>query len=109
GKRLLRRGQDRYEIFCSHCHGLSGLGDGIVISKGMTPPPSYHDAQRRSYPVGRFFDIITHGGEQMPSLAAQIPVEDRWAIAAYVRALQLSRNVAYGDVPKEVKEEEGWK
>ena len=87
----LRRGQQRYNIFCSACHGLTGYGDGIVVRRGFRRAASFHDDRLRQAPVGHFFDAVTNGWGAMPSYATQIPVQDRWAIIAYIRALQLSQ------------------
>ncbi|HEY2946661.1 MAG TPA: cytochrome c [Vicinamibacteria bacterium] len=96
---MLRRGQERYRIYCSPCHGLLGRGDGIVVRRGYRPPSSFHVDRLRAQPAGYFFDAISHGFGAMPDYAAAIPVKDRWAIVAYVRALQLSQNVPVGDLP----------
>jgi mono/diheme cytochrome c family protein len=85
------RGRERYEIFCSVCHGLTGHGDGMIVRRGFRKAASFHEDRLRQAPVGHFFDAITNGWGAMPSYAAQIPVQDRWAIIAYVRALQLSQ------------------
>jgi mono/diheme cytochrome c family protein len=92
-KEVLDRGQDRYQIFCSSCHGLTGYGDGIVARRGFNKPApaSLHKDPLRQAPVGHYFDVITNGWGAMPSHASQIPVEDRWNIIAYIRALQLSQ------------------
>ena len=92
-KEALERGQDRYQIFCSVCHGMTGYGDGIVARRGFNKPspPSYHQDRLRQAPVGHFFDVMTNGWGAMPSYASQIPVDDRWKIIAYIRALQLSQ------------------
>ena len=89
----LDRGQARYNIYCSVCHGMTGHGDGIVARRGFNrpSPASYHQDRLRQAPVGHFFDVMTNGWGAMPSYASQVPVEDRWRIAAYVRALQLSQ------------------
>jgi len=89
----LDRGQERYNIYCSVCHGMTGYGDGIVARRGFNrpSPASYHQDRLRQAPVGHFFDVMTNGWGAMPSYASQVPVEDRWRIAAYVRALQLSQ------------------
>ncbi|MGQ0760797.1 MAG: c-type cytochrome [Acidobacteriota bacterium] len=89
----LDRGQERYNIYCSVCHGMTGYGDGIVARRGFNrpSPASYHQDRLREAPVGHFFDVMTNGWGAMPSYASQVPVEDRWRIAAYVRALQLSQ------------------
>ena len=85
------RGRERFEIFCSVCHGLTGHGDGMIVRRGFRKAASFHDDRLRQAPVGHFFDAITNGWGAMPPYAAQIPVQDRWAIIAYVRALQLSQ------------------
>jgi mono/diheme cytochrome c family protein len=92
-KEDLNRGQERYQIFCSVCHGATGNGDGMVARRGFNKPApaSYHQDRLRQAPVGHFFDVMTNGWGAMPSYAAQIPVEDRWKIIAYIRALQLSQ------------------
>ena len=89
----LNRGQERYEIFCSVCHGATGNGDGMIARRGFNrpAPASYHQDRLRQAPVGHFFDVMTNGWGAMPSYASQIPVEDRWKIIAYIRALQLSQ------------------
>jgi mono/diheme cytochrome c family protein len=90
------RGQERYNIYCSVCHGMTGNGDGMVARRGFSKPApaSYHQDRLRVAPVGHFFDVMTNGWGAMPSYASQIPVEDRWRIVAYVRALQLSQGRA---------------
>jgi mono/diheme cytochrome c family protein len=85
------RGRERYEIFCSVCHGLTGNGDGMIVRRGFRRAASFHDDRLRQAPVGHFFDAITNGWGAMPPYAAQIPVQDRWAIIAYIRALQVSQ------------------
>ncbi len=87
----VRRGRERYDIFCSVCHGLTGNGDGMIVRRGFRRAASFNDDRLRQAPVGHFFDAITNGWGAMPSYAAQIPVQDRWAIIAYIRALQLSQ------------------
>jgi mono/diheme cytochrome c family protein len=88
---ILDRGQQRFEIFCSVCHGLTGNADGMIVRRGFRKPPSYHEQRLREAPVGHFFDVVTNGWGAMPSYASQVPVQDRWAIIAYIRALQLSQ------------------
>ena len=90
-KDILERGEGRYQIFCSVCHGPTGVGDGMIVRRGFRKPPSFYEPALRAAPVGHFFDVVTNGWGVMPSYAAQIPVQDRWAIIAYVRALQLTR------------------
>jgi mono/diheme cytochrome c family protein len=89
---LVRRGQERFGIFCAPCHGALGDGNGMIVQRGYKQPPSFHDPRLRTSPAGYFYDVITNGFAEMPAYASQIPPEDRWAIVAYVRALQLSQN-----------------
>ena len=90
-KDVVRRGKERYEIFCSACHGFTGNGDGMIVRRGFRRAASFNDDRLRQAPVGHFFDAITNGWGTMPSYAPQIPAQDRWAIVAYIRALQLSQ------------------
>lgn len=106
----IRRGQERYDVFCAPCHGLSGYGDGIVSRRAdrlqegtWTPPSSFHTDLVRGRPVGHLFNTITNGVRHMPPYAAQVPVGDRWAIVAYVRALQRSQHAGLPDVPPELR------
>ena len=92
-KALLKRGQERFTIYCTPCHGQVGDGRGMVVRRGYKQPTSYHDERLRQVPIGYFFDVMTNGFAVMPSYAPQVPPEDRWAIAAYIRALQLSQHV----------------
>ena len=101
---LLERGEVRYKIFCSPCHGLQGDGNGMVAMRGMKQPPSYHQDRLRQAPNGYFYDNITNGFGQMLGYSAQIPPRDRWAIVAYIRALQLSRNTKAADLPADLRE-----
>ena len=98
-KAAIDRGQQRYEIYCSVCHGMTGNGDGMIARRGFNKPlpASYHQDRLRQAPVGHFFDAMTNGWGAMPSYAAQIPVEDRWKIIAYIRALQLSQMPAQAE------------
>jgi mono/diheme cytochrome c family protein len=98
-RELLDRGRQRYGIYCTPCHGLTGNGLGIVVQRGYRQPPSFHIDRLREAPVGYFFDVQTHGFGAMMDYAAQIPPADRWAIAAYLRALQLSQRTTIADVP----------
>lgn len=88
----IARGQQRFNIFCSPCHGRLGDGHGMIVSRGLRQPPSYHDARLMNAPVGHFFDVMTNGYGAMYSYASRVPTDDRWRIAAYIRALQLSQN-----------------
>lgn len=96
---MVARGQERYNIFCSACHGAVGYGDGMVVRRGYRRPPSLHEDRLRQAPVGHFFDVMTNGWGAMPAYAPQVPVRDRWAIVAYIRALQLSQNQQAGTNP----------
>ena len=96
---VIERGQDRFNIYCSPCHDRLGNGDGMMVRRGYRHPPSYHIDRLRQVPNGYIFDVITNGFGAMPDYAAQIPARDRWAIVAYVRALQLSQNASINDVP----------
>jgi len=100
-KEVLLRGQERFNVFCSPCHDRIGAGLGMVVRRGMRRPPSYHTDRLRAQPVGYFFDVITNGFGAMPDYAAQIPPRDRWAIVAYLRALQRSQYAPLSDVPRE--------
>lgn len=93
-KELVDRGQERYNIYCIVCHGPVGAGDGMIVRRGFSPPPTYHDDRLRNAPVGHFFDVISNGWGKMNGYAAQIPAADRWAIVAYIRALQVSQDPA---------------
>jgi mono/diheme cytochrome c family protein len=101
---LLERGQGRYGIFCAPCHGFQGDGNGMVVTRGMKHPPSYHEERLRQVTNGYIFDVITNGFGAMMNYSAQISPRDRWAIVAYVRALQLSRNAKLADLPPDVRE-----
>ncbi len=107
---LLARGRQRFDIYCSPCHGLAGYGDGMVAKRAealqegtWTPPSSFHTDLVRSRPVGHIFNTITHGIRNMPAYGPQIPVADRWAIVSYVRALQRSQNATVADVPPDLR------
>ncbi len=89
---IINRGQERYNIYCIVCHGPVGSGDGMVVRRGYPQPPTYHDDRLRNAPVGHFYDVMTNGWGKMNSYAAQIQPADRWAIVAYIRALQISQN-----------------
>ena len=88
---VVQRGRSRYDIFCGACHGLTGNGDGMIVRRGFRRAASFNDDRLRQAPVGHFFDAITNGWGAMPSYSSQIPVQDRWAIVAYIRALQESQ------------------
>jgi cbb3-type cytochrome c oxidase subunit III len=101
---LLERGENRYKIFCTPCHGLQGDGNGMVAMRGMKHPPSYHQDRLRQVPNGYLYDVIGNGFGAMLGYSAQIAPRDRWAIVAYVRALQFSRNARLADLPADVRE-----
>jgi len=103
-RELLERGLDRYGIFCSPCHGLQGDGQGMVTLRGMKHPPSYHQDRLRNEPNGYIYDVIANGFGAMNGYAAQLTPKDRWAIVAYVRVLQVSRNARVADLPAELRE-----
>lgn len=96
---VMRRGRERFDIYCAACHGLLGNGEGMVVKRGLRQPPSYHIDRLRQAPAGYFFDVITNGFGVMPDYADKIRAEDRWAIIAYIRALQLSQHATLAEVP----------
>lgn len=96
---LLQRGQERFRIYCTPCHSELGDGRGMIVQRGFPPPPSYHIDRLRQIPVQHFYDVITDGHGAMYSFANRVQPIDRWAIAAYIRALQLSQNATVADVP----------
>ncbi|GAB4434538.1 MAG: cytochrome c [Chloroflexi bacterium OHK40] len=104
---LLERGQTRYNAYCAPCHGLAGDGNGVIAYRGGIQVPSLHNDRLRTVQVGYFFDVITNGINRMYSYANRIPPEDRWAVAAYVRALQLSQNVDANDLTAEERQQLG--
>jgi mono/diheme cytochrome c family protein len=95
---VVARGAERYNIYCSPCHGIAGDGDGMIVKRGYKQPVSYHDPRLRNERAGYFFDVMTRGFGQMPDYAAQVSPKDRWAIVAYIRALQLSQHASVGDL-----------
>lgn len=102
---LLARGQQRFNIFCSPCHDRAGTGHGMIVQRGYHKPPSYHIDRLREAPLGHFFDVATNGFRLMPDYAAQVPAEDRWAIVAYIRALQYSQHAPLDAVPASEREQ----
>lgn len=98
---LMSRGQERYNIYCAPCHSLAGDGKGIVPKRGFLPPPSFHDEKVRAFSDGYIYSVISNGVRNMPAYKKQIPVNDRWAIVAYVRALQRTQNATANDVPED--------
>jgi mono/diheme cytochrome c family protein len=99
-REILQRGRQRFEIFCVHCHGYTGSGNGMIVQRGLSKPPSFHTDRLKQAPVGHFFDVVTNGFGAMYSYASRIPVADRWAIIAYVRTLQVSQSANVADVPE---------
>lgn len=108
---ILKRGENRYNVYCTPCHGYSGKGDGKVIQRnaGMVLPPSFHDQRILDSDLGYFVNVITEGVRNMPAYKHNIPANDRWPIAAYLRALQLSRHASLDQVPAEIRSEKGWR
>ena len=98
-EKVMTRGRERYDIYCAPCHGRTGAGDGMIVRRGFRVPATLHQDRLRESPVGHFFDVISSGFGAMPDYATQIRAEDRWAIIAYIRALQLSAHATVADVP----------
>jgi len=101
---LLERGRERFDIFCAPCHSRLGDGRGIMVTRGYIPPPTFHSERLRGIEDGHLFGVITNGVRNMPAYRYQVPVPDRWAIVAYLRALQRSQNATRDDVPPELRE-----
>jgi mono/diheme cytochrome c family protein len=95
---ILDRGEQRFDVFCSPCHGRTGSGDGMIVQRGFKPPPSFHSDRLRQAPAGHFFEVMTRGFGVMYDYRTRISPEDRWAIAAYIRALQLSQHAGADDL-----------
>lgn len=109
-RELVSRGQERFQIYCTLCHGATGAGDGMIIKRGMLRPPSFHDDRIVQMPVGEIYEAINNGVRgNMPAYNYAIPVQDRWAIVAYVRALQISRRASLEQIPADIAESKGWK
>lgn len=102
---LMARGRERFNVFCAPCHGRTGQGNGMIVQRGFKAPPSFHEERLRNAPVGYFFDVETNGFGAMSDYAAQVPVADRWAIAAFIRALQFSQRATLNDVPADRRAE----
>ena len=96
---VMARGHERFNVFCSPCHGRTGEGNGMIVQRGFRQPPSYHEDRLLNAPAGHFFDVMTNGFGAMQDYSAQVTPSDRWAIASYIRALQFSRRATMGDVP----------
>lgn len=106
---LLARGEDRYEVFCTPCHGSSGYGEGVVSERAVWIVPSFHAERARSMSIGHIYDIIANGQNTMPGYRTQMSVEDRWAVAAYLRALQVSQGLELDMLPREIAQQQGWR
>ena len=102
-REVILRGQNRFDIYCSPCHGRVGNGLGMIVRRGLKQPPSYHIDRLRTAPVGHFYDVVTNGYGAMLNYAAQIQPRDRWAIIAYIRVLQFSQDAPVSELPAEVK------
>jgi len=100
---IVERGRERFDVFCSPCHGFGGDGDGMIVQRGFRHPPSLHDDRLRTAPAGHYFDVITNGFGVMYPYGYRVPPRDRWAIIAYVRALQLSRQAPVADLPADAQ------
>jgi mono/diheme cytochrome c family protein len=100
-REIVERGQNRYNIYCAPCHAITGNGDGMIVQRGFSPPPSFHSDRLRDAPVGYYYDVITNGFGRMYSYSSRIQPADRWAIIAYIRALQLSQNAPANELPAE--------
>lgn len=101
---VLARGQERFNIYCSPCHSRVGDGNGMIVQRGYRKPPSFHTDALRNAPLGHFYDVMTNGFGAMPDYAQQVPPSDRWAIAAYIRALQLAQSATLADVPDNMRD-----
>jgi mono/diheme cytochrome c family protein len=99
-KEIVERGRERYDVFCSPCHGYTGDGDGMIVQRGFRRPPSLYDDRLKTAAAGHYFDVITNGFGVMYPYGYRVPPRDRWAIIAYIRALQLSRSVPVADLPE---------
>ena len=102
---VMERGRERFGVFCQPCHGATGVGNGMIVQRGFRRPPSYHEERLVNAPVGYFFDVMTNGFGAMQDYSSQVPVADRWAIAAYIRALQFSHRATVNDVPADRRAE----
>ena len=103
----LQRGRERYNVYCSPCHGYAGYGDGMIVQRGFLAPPSYHTDRLRQAPVGHFFEVITNGFGRMYSYGSRVDPADRWRIVAYIRALQLSQHAPADELPAEMTQDIG--
>jgi mono/diheme cytochrome c family protein len=104
-QQIVEHGRERFNVFCSPCHGFAGDGDGMIVQRGFRRPPSFHEDRLRAAPAGHYFDVITNGFGVMYPYGYRVAPRDRWAIIAYVRALQLSRQASISDVPEEERQQ----
>ena len=104
---LMARGEERYNIYCAPCHSRVGTGQGMIVQRGYPRPPSFHNPRLRQAPIGHFFVVITDGFGRMPAYGWMVPPHDRWAIAAYIRALQYSQYAPVADLPAETRQQFG--
>jgi mono/diheme cytochrome c family protein len=102
---VLERGHDRFNVYCSPCHGRTAEGNGMIVQRGLRPPPSFHDDKIRTQPVGYYFDVMTNGFGAMQDYRMQLEPKDRWAVASYIRALQYSQRASVADVPSDKRGE----
>lgn len=100
---LMKRGRERFDIYCAPCHGRTGEGSGIVVQRGFIPPPDFHTDVMRANPDGHFYTVIHNGIRNMPTYRHQVPVHDRWAIVSYIRSLQRSRFASVNDIPSDLR------
>jgi len=107
-REFIQRGQQRFGIYCAPCHDNAGTGQGIVVERGMQQPPSFMDERILAMPIGHYYDVITNGVRNMAPYRHQVKLRDRWAIAAYVRALQLSRTASLDEIPKAGADKGKW-
>jgi len=103
-EQFVQRGQERYNIFCAPCHDKTGQGLGMIVQRGFKKPPSFHIDRLREAPVGYYFDVMTNGFGVMASYSEQVTADDRWAIIAYIHALQISQNATFADLPAKEKQ-----
>lgn len=106
-RKVLERGRERFDIYCAPCHAETGNGDGLIVQRGYLRPPSLHEDRLRKAPLGHFVDVMTNGLGGMPDYSQQVSPEDRWNIAAYIRALQLSQSATIADVPEDQRQNLG--
>lgn len=104
-REMIMEGRQEYESYCTPCHGYAGYGDGVLSEEGFPAPASFHDREIREAPLGRYFETITHGRNAMYSFSSQVTPEERWAVIAYIRALQYSQNAPFDELPEDLQSE----